>query len=147
MLFDGAIVAIDDNQFEQRGQAAPARGFWRGLKSGWRRRCPRCGARSLFSGYVVMATACGHCGLELEPYRADDAPAYFTILITGHIVVPMVLLVEQAWQPELWVHALVWVPLTLGLSLGLLPFVKGAVIGAQWGLNMRVGEMRSDERL
>lgn len=121
--------------------------FWRGLKLGWRRRCPRCAARSLFHGYVKMAKECGRCGLSFEPYRADDVPAYFTILITGHIVVPLVLLVEQAWRPEFWVHAALWIPLTLALSLGLLPFIKGAVIGAQWGLGVRSGEMRADERL
>lgn len=138
-------MKIHSSPAEPDAAAAPS--FWRGLKAGWRRRCPRCSARTLFTGYVSMAKACSTCGQVFEPYRADDVPAYFTILITGHIVVPLVLLVEQAWRPDLWVHVGLWIPLTLAMSLGLLPFVKGAVIGAQWGLGARAGEIRAEDRV
>src|SRR5262249_9567799 len=47
--------------------------------------CPRCGQGWLFTGYIRLQPNCKNCGLEFEPYRADDAPAYFTILIVGHI--------------------------------------------------------------
>jgi uncharacterized protein (DUF983 family) len=47
-------------------------------------------------------------------------------------VVPAALLVETAFAPPYWVHALLWVPLTLGLALGLLQPVKGAIVGWQW---------------
>jgi len=84
-----------------------------------------------------MQSSCNKCGLEFEPYRADDAPAYFTILVVGHIVVPAVLLVEQTLQPEIWVQMALWMPATLGLTLALLPRIKGTIIGAQWLLNVR----------
>ncbi len=84
-----------------------------------------------------MAPACGDCRAGFEPYRADDAPAYFVIFIVGHIVVPLVLMVEKVWEPALWVHAALWMPLSIGLSLGLLPRVKGAVIGVLWALRVR----------
>jgi uncharacterized protein (DUF983 family) len=109
---------------------------------GWRGRCPSCGERHLFTAYVKMAPSCRGCGQEFEPFRADDAPAYFTIFIVGHIIVPLMLLVEKQWFPALWVHAALWLPGTLALSLLLLPRIKGAVIGMQWGLNMRPGEAR-----
>jgi len=109
---------------------------------GWRGRCPSCGQRHLFTAYVKMAPACRSCGQEFEPFRADDAPAYFTILVVGHIIVPLMLLVEKQWFPALWVHAALFLPGTLALSLILLPRIKGAVIGLQWGLNMRPGEAR-----
>lgn len=75
--------------------------------------------------------------MALEAYRADDAPAYFVIFIVGHIVVPLVLMVEKLWEPALWVHAMLWMPLSIGLSLLLLPRVKGAVIGLLWALRIR----------
>ena len=107
---------------------------------GWRGRCPNCGERHLFTAYVKMAHACKACDQPFEPFRADDAPAYFTIFAVGHIIVPLMLIVEQRWVPDLWVHAALWLPGTLALSLLLLPRIKGAVIGLQWGLNMRPAE-------
>lgn len=118
------------------------RSWLRAALKGWRGRCPNCGERHLFTAYVKMAPACRACGQEFEPFRADDAPAYFTIFVVGHIIVPLMLLVEKHWIPELWIHALLWMPATLILSLVLLPRIKGAVIGLQWGLNMQPGEAR-----
>lgn len=119
-----------------------ARSWLAAALKGWRGRCPRCGARHLFTAYVKMAPACSACGQEFEPFRADDAPAYFTIFVVGHIIVPLMLVVEKRWFPELWVHAVLWLPATLALCLLLLPRIKGAVIGLQWGLNMRPTEAR-----
>jgi uncharacterized protein (DUF983 family) len=98
---------------------------------GWSGRCPNCGASTLFTRYLKMAPSCSACGQDFEPYRADDAPAYFTIFIVGHIVIPLVLVFERLGEePPLWLHAAIWVPACLGLSLFLLPRIKGATIGA-----------------
>jgi uncharacterized protein (DUF983 family) len=111
---------------------------WRpALLRGWTGRCPSCGARTLFTAWLKMAPTCGDCRTGLDPYRADDVPAYFVIFIVGHIVVPLVLMVEKTWEPALWVHAALWMPLSIGLSLWLLPRVKGAVIGLLWALRVR----------
>lgn len=72
----------------------------------------------------------------MHHHRADDAPPYFTMLIVGHIVVGGVLALEQTYAPDSWVHGLIWLPLTLALSLWFLPRVKGAVVGLQWALRM-----------
>ncbi len=107
--------------------------FWTCIWRGWRGKCPRCGEGTLFSGFLKMRSHCPACELGLEPYRADDAPAYFTIFIVGHIVVPMVLAFEK-WgaEPPLWLHAALWLPLSVGLALLLLPRIKGAVIALLW---------------
>ena len=68
--------------------------------------------------------------------RADDAPPYFTIMIVGHIVVPLLLVAEKFWRPELWIHFVIWLPLTLFLTLWLLPRTKGATVGMQWAFRM-----------
>jgi uncharacterized protein (DUF983 family) len=107
--------------------------FWTSIFRGWRGRCPRCGAGSLFGSFLKMQSNCPTCGLALEPYRADDAPAYFTIFAVGHVVVPMVLMFEKYGdQPPLWLHALLWLPLSVILALLLLPRIKGAVIALLW---------------
>ncbi len=106
--------------------------FGTALKRGLRRRCPRCGQGSLFKGYLTMADHCSNCELAFEPYRSDDVPAYFTILIVGHIVVPGLLAMEKTLHPAEWVQLAVWLPVTLFGTLALLPFIKGAVIGAIW---------------
>ena len=110
--------------------------FWTSIFRGWRGRCPRCGAGSLFGSFLKMQSTCPSCGLALEPFRADDAPAYFTILAVGHVVVPMVLAFEKYGdQPPLWAHALLWLPLSVVLALLLLPRIKGAVIALLWTQN------------
>jgi uncharacterized protein (DUF983 family) len=114
-----------------------ARDWLPALLRGWSGRCPSCGARTLFTAYLKMAPACAACGTAFEAYRADDAPAYFVIFIVGHVIVPLILLVEKLYEPALWVHAALWLPLCIGLSLWLLPRVKGAVIGVLWALRVR----------
>jgi uncharacterized protein (DUF983 family) len=104
----------------------------RGLKQ----QCPSCGQGPLYKSYLKVADTCSNCGEELHHQRADDAPAYFTMVIVGHIVVGLVMVVESAYAPELWVHALIWPPLLLGLSLFLLPRIKGALVGIQWAQRM-----------
>ncbi|WP_158044406.1 DUF983 domain-containing protein [Skermanella pratensis] len=115
----------------------PPGSFLTGLLRGIRRRCPGCGRSHLFSRYVTVVPNCPDCGLETSAYRADDAPPYFTIFVVGHVVIPGMLLLERNFHPEPWVHMVTWVPMTLLLTLALLPPIKGAVIGAQWALRMK----------
>ncbi|MCA0434422.1 MAG: DUF983 domain-containing protein [Proteobacteria bacterium] len=112
------------------------RSWKQALVRGAMKRCPACGQGRLFSGFLTTNNACAHCGTELHHHRADDAPPYFTMFIVGHIVVPGLLVVEKLWHPELWIHFSIWLPLTLFLSLWLLPHVKGALIGLQWAFRM-----------
>ena len=116
------------------------RGLLVTLLRGLRRRCPRCGKGHLFAGYLKLAPACGVCGTGLGHIRADDAPPYFTIVIVGHIVVPLLLLVEQLTSLPLWMPMSGALALTLGLTLLFLPRVKGAVAGYMWRLGLRGDE-------
>ncbi len=99
---------------------------------GLRGRCPKCGEGRLFRAFLKVADNCPACGEELHHHRADDFPAYLVIVIVGHIVVAMVLGVEVAYAPPLWLHALIWLPVTTALSLALLQPIKGAVVAVQW---------------
>jgi uncharacterized protein (DUF983 family) len=117
-------------------RTADGRPIRRSLLRGACLKCPACGLGALFRRYLKVADACPTCGEELHHHRADDAPPYFTIVIVGHIVVSLVLLVEMTYRPPLWVHAMLWLPLTVALALLLLPPIKGALVGLQWALRM-----------
>lgn len=99
-------------------------------------RCPSCGEGRIYGRYLKVVDACDRCGEELHHQRADDAPPYIVIFIVGHIVISGLLSVEMAYAPPTWVHLVLWLPLTIILSLALLPPVKGALIGLQWALRM-----------
>jgi uncharacterized protein (DUF983 family) len=106
------------------------------LFRGFRKRCPSCGTGHIFASYSRVAQSCPHCGEALHHQQADDAPPYFTIFIVGHVVIPAMLLVEKIWKPDLWIHFATWLPLTLILTLWLLPKTKGATVGLQWAFRM-----------
>lgn len=108
--------------------------------------CPACGKGPVFSNYLKITDTCDSCREELHHHRADDAPPYFTIFIVGHIVVPLALIAERLWKPELFVHLLLWLPLVILLTLVLLPAVKGAVLGLQWALRMHGFEYAASSR-
>ncbi|MES1991260.1 MAG: DUF983 domain-containing protein [Pseudomonadota bacterium] len=112
------------------------RPLWPAMLRGLKLRCPKCGEGKLFRKYLKVNDTCPNCGEELFHHEADDAPPYFTILIVGHIVVPLMLAVEMAYQPPVWVHMAIWPLLTLGLCLSMLPRIKGAVVGVQWAAKM-----------
>ncbi len=107
--------------------------------------CPACGTGKLYESYLKVAPVCGSCGEELHHQRADDAPPYFTMFIVGHIIIGGLLVMEQTWAPATWVHLVIWLPLTVLLSLWLLPKVKGGLIGLQWALRMHGFGGHSDD--
>jgi uncharacterized protein (DUF983 family) len=115
-----------------RARPAPTNRLLAGLQRGFFGRCPNCGRGAILRGYLKVNQVCSACGLALGDFRADDAPPYFTILIVGHLVIPSMLVLEELRHPPEWVHLAIWLPLTLIMTLILLPRIKGAVIGAQW---------------
>ncbi len=106
------------------------------LLRGARTTCPACGRGPLYRAFLKVHDTCPSCGEALHHQRADDAPAYFTMVIVGHVVVGGLLSVEQAFAPPSWVQLSIWLPATVILSLLLLPRVKGMLIGMQWALRM-----------
>ncbi|GJM01883.1 MAG: hypothetical protein DHS20C08_03840 [Rhodomicrobium sp.] len=121
------------------------RSIWSALTRGAQQKCPSCGEGKLFDKYLKVVPNCQQCGEELHHHRADDAPPYFTIFIIGHILVPLMMWVEIAYKPALWIHSILWLPLTLALCYWTLPRVKGALIGLQWAMRMHGFNPEHDE--
>ncbi len=114
----------------------PVRSPWNAMARGLRCRCPACGVGRAFNGYLTVVDRCEACGEDLSHQRADDAPPYFTILAVGHIIVPLILIVETTFELSNFANLAIWLPLTLFLTLALLRPIKGAVVGLQWALYM-----------
>ena len=120
--------------------AMPTEGAERPVKPamlrGWRRRCPKCGAGPMFRGYLKVRDACPVCGQELHHHRADDGPAYLTILIVVHLLAPALMFTFVKFRPEPMVMITGFTIGTVALSLYLLPRLKGALVGLQWANRM-----------
>jgi len=108
----------------------------RALRHGWARRCPACGAARLMERYLEVRPVCPACGTELHHHRADDGPAWATILITGHLMAPLMLIVFEALRPPGWQMAVGFSVVFIALSLFLLPRFKGMFVGLQWAKRM-----------
>ncbi len=102
------------------------------VSAGFHCRCPRCGRGRLFSGYLKVVDRCESCGLELGAMDSGDGPAVFVMFIVLILTVPVVFLVWALFEPPIWVHAILWPIVVIGLSIGLLPPAKGIMIGLQF---------------
>jgi uncharacterized protein (DUF983 family) len=115
---------------------AAERPFWPSVLRGWNRRCPNCGQGPLLRGYLKVRDTCPVCREELHHHRADDGPAYLTILIVGHLLAPLIMVVYTNFRPEPWTMATMFSVGTVALSLYLLPRLKGAFVALQWAKKM-----------
>jgi len=106
------------------------------LMRGFCSRCPNCGEGHLFRAFLKVADHCEKCGEPFRYHRADDFPAYLVIILIGHIVVPIAMWIEIAYSPSYWLQAAIGLPLIVGLAIGLLQPIKGAVVALQWHMGM-----------
>jgi len=106
------------------------------LRRGWRCRCPNCGSGPMLRSYLTVRDSCPVCNQELFHHRADDGPAYLTILIVGHLLAPLLLFVFVHYRPDPWVLASLFSVGTVALSLFLLPRLKCMVVAMQWARRM-----------
>jgi uncharacterized protein (DUF983 family) len=108
------------------------RPLWPAVWNGLRRKCPNCGSGPILKSYLKVRDTCTVCRENLSHHRADDGPAYLTILIVGHIVAPLLHIVFTTFRPEPLVLFTIFAIGTVTLSLYLLPRLKGAIVAFQW---------------
>ncbi|MDA1238972.1 MAG: DUF983 domain-containing protein [Proteobacteria bacterium] len=106
------------------------------LLNGWKMRCPACGVGLLFSSYLKVRENCSNCNVYFRHHRADDGPAYLTILVVGHLIAPALLWIFTHYSPNPLIVASTFSTASVGLSLYLLPRLKGSIIGIQWAKKM-----------
>lgn len=114
-------------------------------ESAFRGACPRCGAPSLFSGWVKFADRCPNCGLDYSAFNVGDGPAAFLTLIVGAIIVILSVWLELSVEPPLWLHLLIWPPLTIALVVVSLRWAKGALLALEFRNAAREGRLKDPE--
>ena len=106
-------------------------------------RCPRCGRGPLFAGVLGVVPQCRACGLDLGFADAGDGPAVFVTLIGGFVVLGLALWTELTYEPPMWVHLAIFLPLTLVVCAGLLRPLKGLLIAQQYRTRAEQGKVKS----
>ena len=102
------------------------------FSTGLRCRCPACGKGRLYNGLLTVAPKCESCGLDLGAHDSGDGPAVFVIFILGFVVVAGAFVVEMTFEPPLWVHAVVWIPVIIGLAILLLRPAKAILVALHY---------------
>ena len=110
------------------------------LFRGFRKRCPNCGDGRILYSYLKVIPSCNTCTEPLGHIRADDFPPYITIVVVGHIMLPLVLYTERAYALPIWMQMSLWPPMALILLLLILPLAKGACVGLMWHLGLQGDE-------
>jgi len=110
----------------------PRRPLGLAIRRGVNYRCPSCGEGRLFSRYLKVVPACEACGHDLSQYRADDGPAYLTILLVGHLVIAPMFFFPVMWEASPWIVAPIALTALTALVLIVLPRVKGGFMGLLW---------------
>ncbi|HBC55096.1 MAG TPA: hypothetical protein DCZ06_12605, partial [Alphaproteobacteria bacterium] len=82
-------------------ELASPRPVWSSLYRGFRKRCPACGRGRLLHRYLKVFDRCAVCSESLHHQQADDGPPYFTMFLVGHIVIPLMLIVEKQFSPDM----------------------------------------------
>lgn len=117
----------------QAATLAPNRpGLWPALRRALARRCPNCGEGRLFATYLKQVDRCAACGEPYAHIRSDDAAPWLTILVVGHVVVPIVLAVETYGSLPEWAAMVLWPLLAVGLALWVLPRAKALLMTIIW---------------
>ena len=112
------------------------RDLWPALRKGFRRKCPNCGSGPLLQSYRTVRDTCAVCREDLSHHRADDGPAYLTILLVGHLLAPLLHVSFVMWRPEPLVLFTIFAVGCVTLSLYLLPRLKGMIVAFQWARHM-----------
>lgn len=147
MSSDQTLIQIDTQIFggESTKPARAVRPLGQAMQRGLLSRCPNCGDGKLFRTFLRPVANCSVCDEDYTAQRADDLPAYLTVLIVGHIVIALFMMVENIGALTLWQHLAIWGPVTVLLSLILLQPMKGATIGLQWALYMHGFDKESEK--
>jgi uncharacterized protein (DUF983 family) len=112
------------------------------LSTGLRCLCPRCGRGRLFQGFLTLRPACESCGLDFRFIDSGDGPAFFVMSIVGIVIVALAMWVEFAFEPPIYVHMLLWLPLTVLLSVAMVRPAKGLMVALQYKHKAEEGRLR-----
>ena len=130
---DFGVSAIT-NVMEQTPDSPAPIPLWPTLMRGLKCRCPKCGDAPLFRAYLKPVENCAACGENLGVIRADDGPAWMTLMLVGHLFAFGLLFMEPTGDEPEWLGISLLLGLTTVLSLLTLHYSKGFFIALIWRL-------------
>ena len=77
----------------------------------------------------------------MSQFNVGDGAASFLILIVGAIVTGLAMWLELTRAPPWYIHVLLWLPLTVVLSLALMRLVKGLLLALEFRHSAREGHL------
>ena len=102
------------------------------VQVGLRSVCPRCGAKTLYVGMIKFAPRCTACGLDFDAFNVGDGPAAFLTLIIGTLICIAAITFELSVHPPIWLHILLWPPITLLAVIASLRVAKGMLLASEY---------------
>ena len=105
---------------------------WKAIRRGLKGSCPKCGQAKLFRTYLKPVDNCASCSENWEDVRADDGPAWASMLIAGHVLAPFFYFITFRMDLPDWVRTLALVLVGVGICLAVLPRMKGLFIAWIW---------------
>jgi uncharacterized protein (DUF983 family) len=107
------------------------------LMRGIKGKCPRCGGTHLFRKLLKPVDRCRMCGQNWSIHSADDFPPYIAILLTGHLMAPVIITLGQSEALPQWAMMTIVLAMALALLAAILQPAKGGVIALQWWLGLQ----------
>lgn len=114
------------------------------IQAGLKGCCPRCGQGKAFDGIITLKDQCNACGLNISNFEVGDGAAIFVIMIANFLVMGMALWVEFTFEPPLWVHAIIWLPVILAICIICIRVFKGMLLAQQFRKDATQGRMVSE---
>ncbi len=106
-------------------------------------RCPRCGKGKAFAGPIKLVARCSACDLDIDGFNVGDGPAAFLIFGLGFIIVGLAMWLEFGFGPPWWLHALLWPPLTILLTIFGLRIGKSILLALEYKHEAAEGRLKS----
>lgn len=102
------------------------------IHCGWRGLCPRCGQGRMFKSWLKIVDTCDCCGLDYRFAAPDDGPAFFSLCIIALPLIAVVVWIQVAFDPPIWVHLLTSAPVMIAGTLAPLRPIKGWLVASQF---------------
>lgn len=106
--------------------------------------CPRCGAKTLFQGLAAFAPKCRACGVDFSAFNVGDGPAAFLTLLVGALITALAIGLELTVGMPLWLHAILWFPITILAVIFSLRFAKGLLLALEYWNQAREGRISEE---
>lgn len=86
----------------------------------------------MFRSWLKLADRCDVCGLDYRFAAPDDGPAFFSLCLVALPLIFVVVWIQVAFDPPLWVHLVTSAPImAAGCILPLAP-IKGWLVASQF---------------